>query len=105
MTQNGTPDSVPLDNVVQETSPDIHTLPDPGASIQESAIGPVCVEEEHNTTLSSEDSATMPFAYIGRFLIGTSSPGVPADEPTRIVANTVGESRHYRMQATVAGEQ
>eukprot|EP00731_Ephydatia_muelleri_P037171 Em0408g1a len=73
---------------------------------QEPECGPVCggrarpsaiVSGKHSHR--SEDGTTMPFAYIGHFLVAAP----PAEEPSALVANTTGESRHYRMQATVAG--
>ena len=56
---------------------------------------------EENDTTPLEETTTTPFAYIGNFLVSATSN--PAEEPTEIVANTVGESRHYRMQASIAG--
>ena len=105
MTQGDSLDTPP-DDGHQETSPHIRASPDPSASIQERECGPVCVDEEHSITPpSKEESTTMPFSYIGHFLVAAPSPVNPADEPSRIVANTIGELRHYRMQAAIAGER
>ena len=103
LTQGDSLDTPP-DDGHQETSPHIRASPDPSASIQERECGPVCVDEEHSITPpSKEESTTMPFSYIGHFLVAAPSPVNPADEPSRIVANTIGELRHYRMQAAIAG--
>ncbi|KAL5506238.1 hypothetical protein EMCRGX_G007839 [Ephydatia muelleri] len=106
LTQGATLDTPP-DDAQQESSPDIPTSSEPAAFPREPECGPVCVEEEHgpapssqgSTPIGSEESTTMPFAYIGHFLVAAP----PAEEPSALVANTTGESRHYRMQATVAG--
>ena len=55
-------------------------------------------------TMQEEEHSTTPYTYIGNLLAAaTMFPGSPVVEPTEIVANTVGESRHYRMQAAIAG--
>ena len=118
LSQGATLDTPP-DDAQQESSPDIPTSSEPAAFPREPECepaafprepecGPVCVEEEHgpapssqgSTPIGSEESTTMPFAYIGHFLVAAP----PAEEPSALVANTTGESRHYRMQATIAGE-
>ena len=107
LSQGATLDTPP-DDAQQESSPDIPTSSELAAFPREPECGPVCVEEEHgpapssqgSTPIGSEESTTMPFAYIGHFLVAAP----PAEEPSALVANTTGESRHYRMQATIAGE-
>ena len=95
------PDPATLVHVVSELMDEEHHSATP---LEENDVAPLDIHVtplEENDTTPLEETTTTPFAYIGNFLV--SATGNPAEEPTEIVANTVGESRHYRMQATIAG--
>eukprot|EP00731_Ephydatia_muelleri_P034464 Em0061g2a len=105
LTQGATLDTPP-DDAQQESSPDIPTSSEPAAFPREPECGPVCVEEEHGPAPSSQGSTPIgPREHYNAVCVHRTLPccAPPAEEPSALVANTTGESRHYRMQATVAG--